>query len=191
MNVTVEVKGWDRLTAQMSRLTFALADERRFLKEVQGIIRASTHKKFVEGQGKWPPLSPAYARALARKGRNPKPTLNRTGRLMRPLTSEAPPILTMTPTALTFGTNVPYARPLQEGWWGTVRAHSRRVTTVGRYKGKRRGLATTIAKTGQVRSHERLLPSRPFLYFDDKDRAEIAGAAQRYVMKALTGGGNG
>ena len=99
------------------------------------------------------------------------PLLHKTGRLLNSLTIGSPDgVLNVSGNSIVVGTNVPYARYLQEG----TDSHARGTPLV-RAQGPRR------YATGAM-------PARPFLYIDEKIAQTIHNVFSAYIFGKATDG---
>lgn len=111
MDIEVRVTG-EKATAQLlNRLSHRLDDGRTQLGGIVDQLLAAERARF-RGQGqRWKPLASSTRKRDARGGRDPRLMIN-TGTLMRSLTVRGAPgqIVRVTPTTLTFGTRIWYAK---------------------------------------------------------------------------------
>ena len=155
------------------------ADMGPALDDLGASLAVSTQRRFEAKAGPggtaWPPLSP---RTLRRRGGNAQP-LRKSGRLFQSITHR------VEGNRLLVGTNVAYARIHQEG--GEIEVHARSQRTRRTTRGKNRGRFTRRGGRSEwitLGAHKIRIPARPFLGFDDADRA----MATQVLLDYLGGG---
>lgn len=111
MQVDVIVTGDRQAAALVDRLAQRLDDGTPALRGLVDTLLEVEQERFAGRGVRWRKLDPETRRIDAQQGRDPRPNVN-TGRLMHSLTTRGAPgqIVRVTPTSLTFGTSVWYAK---------------------------------------------------------------------------------
>jgi hypothetical protein len=111
MQVDVVVTGDRQAGALIDRLSRRLEDGTPAMRGLVDQLLEIEQERFAGRGVRWRKLSPHTRRIDAQQHRDPRPNVS-TGRLMRSLTTRHAPgqVVRVTPTSLTFGTSIWYAR---------------------------------------------------------------------------------
>lgn len=111
MDIDVLVTGDRQAAALVDRLAHRLEDGTPALTSLVDTL-LEVHQERFQGRGvRWRRLDPDTLRIDRQQGRDPRPNVF-TGKVMRSLTQRGAPgqVVRVTPTSLTFGTSIWYAR---------------------------------------------------------------------------------
>lgn len=116
MQVEVVVRGDEEAQDLLSRLARRLEDGRPQLLGLVDMLLGAQRERFLGRGSRWKRLAPATIREHRRHGLGPAPLIL-TGTLMRSITQRGAPgqVVRVTPTTLTFGTRIWYAKFAHRG----------------------------------------------------------------------------
>ncbi len=162
-----EIEGMTALRTELNRLKGAVEDPKPALQHV-GVIALDSFKEHIElGGPGWAP------------NKTGTPLLRKTGRLFNSFTANsADDIFRLGDHDVEVGTNVEYARPLQDGSRGRPA------------KGREGKLAAMLGGAGFFRHEGALvggMPARVFVDIDEKTATLIRSAFADYVMGVTRG----
>ena len=152
-------------TAILGQLAALMDNMTPVMDEIGGQLVANTQLRFEDGKAPGGTAWKPSLRALQSKGL----TLVDSGRLKASITHEAGP------KSVTVGSNVAYAAIHQFG--GTIRSKTAK------------GLRFKGADGGFRRLKQVVMPARPFLGFDEDDRAAVTDIVAGHINRITGGGG--
>ncbi|MDB5069625.1 MAG: Phage virion morphosis family [Candidatus Eremiobacteraeota bacterium] len=160
-----EIGGMDSLRARLSAMKAATQDMRPALLRAGIVVLKAAADRIDAGGPGWPP------------NKTHTPLLHRTGRLLASLTlGGSGNVQQIDGDTIMVGTNVQYARWLQDGTNGSIRARKQQRIASSM------GAAGFLVHTRAERSGG--LPARPYLFMDEQIADRITHIFAKYIMGA-------